>query len=72
MIPIDCQRSVWIFLLTSCIVYPQAVSGFHVIDKINALSAGMPDNTAGPEAGAKIVDAGQLRKGTIVPNLQQM
>lgn len=47
----------------------QVVSGFDVVDAINALSKGKKDNTATAEAGAQIVDSGQIRKGTIVPDL---
>lgn len=43
-----------------------------VIDAINALSRGKKDNTATAEDGAIIAAAGQIRKGTYVPNLQQM
>lgn len=48
----------------------QVVSGLDVVDAINALSRGKPDNTAGPDAGAQIVDSGQLRKGTLAPDLR--
>lgn len=48
----------------------QVVSGFDVVDAINALSKGKPDNTAGADAGARIVDSGQLRKGSLAPDLQ--
>lgn len=41
-----------------------------VVDAINALSVGQPDNTANASAGALITDSGQLRPGTIVPDLQ--
>jgi hypothetical protein len=40
-----------------------------VIDAINALSKGKPENTATGEDGVMIVDSGQLRKGTLVPGL---
>ena len=45
------------------------MSGLDVIDAINALSKGKPDNTATQADGAQIVDSGQLRKGSIVPDL---
>ena len=47
----------------------QAVSGLDVIDAINALSKGKPDNTATQDDGAQIADSGQLRNGSIVPDL---
>jgi hypothetical protein len=43
-----------------------------VIDAINALAVGQPDNTATAEAGAVITDCGQIHKGTHVPDLEQM
>jgi hypothetical protein len=43
-----------------------------VIDAINALAVGKPDNTATAEAGAVITDCAQIRKGTHVPDLEQM
>lgn len=45
------------------------MSGFDVVDAINALSRGKKDNTATAEDGAQIVDSGQLRKGTLEPDL---
>ncbi len=39
------------------------MEGWDVAAKINALSIGKKDNTAGRDAGARIVDAGQLRRG---------
>ncbi|PRW45561.1 Peptidyl-prolyl cis-trans isomerase D [Chlorella sorokiniana] len=51
-------------------IFGQVVSGFDVVDAINALSKGKPDNTATAADGAQIVDSGQLRKGTIVPDLK--
>lgn len=50
-------------------IFGQAVSGFDVIDAINALAVGKPDNTATAADGAVIKDCGQLRKGTIKPDL---
>lgn len=50
-------------------IFGQVVSGFDVVDAINALSKGKKDNTATAEDGARIVDSGQIRKGTIVPDL---
>jgi hypothetical protein len=43
-----------------------------VIDRINALSKGKPENTATAEEGVRIVESGQLRKGTIVPELDRI
>jgi peptidyl-prolyl isomerase D len=52
-------------------IFGQVVTGFEVVDAINALSIGKPENTATAEDGAVIADCGQIRKGTIVPNLDQ-
>jgi hypothetical protein len=41
-----------------------------VIDAINALSRGKKDNTATAAEGAVIAEAGQIRKGRHVPNLE--
>jgi hypothetical protein len=43
-----------------------------VIDAINALSRGKEDKTATVADGAVITDAGQIRKGSYIPNLEQM
>jgi hypothetical protein len=40
-----------------------------VVDAINALSKGKKDNTANADDGAVIIDSGQIRKGTHVPDL---
>lgn len=50
-------------------IFGQVVTGFEVVDAINALSKGMPDNTATEEVGVVIADSGEIRHGTIVPNL---
>ncbi|KAI3424746.1 hypothetical protein D9Q98_008135 [Chlorella vulgaris] len=50
-------------------IFGQVVSGFQVVDAINALSKGKKDNTATAEDGAVITDSGQLRKGTLEPDL---
>jgi len=50
-------------------IFGQVVSGFEAVDAVNALSVGKPDNTATAEAGARIADCGQLRKGTLTPDL---
>lgn len=50
-------------------IFGQVVSGFDVVDKINALSIGKPENTATAEDGAVIVDCGEIRKGTLKPKL---
>ena len=39
----------------------QLVRGWGVAEEVNALSRGMPGNTATADAGAKIADSGQLR-----------
>jgi hypothetical protein len=41
----------------------ELVEGWDVAVRINQLSIGKPDNTAGRDEGAAIVDAGQLRSG---------
>lgn len=50
-------------------IFGQVVDGFDVVDAVNALSIGKPDNTATAEDGAVIADSGQIRKGTLVPDL---
>lgn len=52
-------------------IFGQVVTGFDTVDIINALSIGKPENTATAEEGVVIADCGQIRKGTIVPNLEQ-
>lgn len=44
----------------------ELVEGWDVAAKVNALSIGKKDNTAGREAGARIFDAGQLRRGAAI------
>ena len=62
-------------LLPACITLTGTGIGWRpchlpqVIDAINALSKGKPENTATGEDGVMIVDSGQLRKGTLVPDL---
>lgn len=51
-------------------IFGQAVSGFDVIDAINALSRDKPDKTATAEDGAVIKDCGELRRGSIKPDLK--
>lgn len=51
-------------------IFGQAVTGFNVIDAVNALSVDKPDHTATAQDGAVILDCGQLRKGTLQPNLE--
>jgi hypothetical protein len=41
----------------------ELVEGWDVAVRINQLSIGKPENTAGRDEGAVIVDAGQLRPG---------
>ena len=43
-------------------IFGELVSGWSVAEQINALSRGRPDNTANADAGAQIVDAGQLQR----------
>mmetsp|Transcript_31020 Transcript_31020/g.68824 ORF Transcript_31020/g.68824 Transcript_31020/m.68824 type:complete len:370 (-) Transcript_31020:184-1293(-) len=42
-------------------IFGEVVSGFEVALKVNALSKGKPENTAGTEVNAVIVDSGQIR-----------
>ncbi|KFM22597.1 Peptidyl-prolyl cis-trans isomerase D [Auxenochlorella protothecoides] len=51
-------------------IFGQVVAGWEVSEAINAVSHGQPEDTAHGDAGVVIVDAGQLRKGTIVPDLR--
>eukprot|EP00884_Botryococcus_braunii_P000580 jgi/Botrbrau1/10522/Bobra.7_1s0006.3 len=44
-------------------IFGEVVDGMDVVYKVNALSKGKKDNTAGREEGAQIVDSGQLRRG---------
>lgn len=44
----------------------ELVEGWDVAAKVNALSIGKKDNTAGREAEARIFDAGQLRRGAAI------
>ena len=39
----------------------QVVEGWEVVEEVNALAKGRPDNTAGKEAEALIYNSGQLR-----------
>lgn len=43
------------------VIFGEVVGGWEVVEQVNALSRGMPDNTATAAAGAVIVDSGQLR-----------
>ena len=52
-------------------IFGQVVTGFDVVRAVNQLSVGKLDNTATAEDGAAIAECGQLRKGSIVPNLKQ-
>jgi peptidyl-prolyl isomerase D len=52
-------------------VFGELVSGWHVAEAINALSRGKKNSTAGKEEEAKIVDSGQIRKGSLVPDLKK-
>ena len=42
-------------------IFGEVVDGFDVVERVNALARGKPDNTAGADAGAQIVASGQLR-----------
>jgi peptidyl-prolyl isomerase D len=42
-------------------IFGELVKGWEVAKKINSLSKGKPDNTAGTEEGVIIVSSGQLR-----------
>jgi peptidyl-prolyl isomerase D len=52
-------------------IFGQVVAGLDVVDAVNALAKGQPDNTATAAAGARIADCGELRRGTFVPDLEQ-
>lgn len=43
-------------------IFGELVSGWAVAEQINALSRGRPDNTATADAGAQIVNSGQLKR----------
>ena len=42
-------------------IFGEVVEGIEVVEKVNALSQGQPDNTATADAGAQIIASGQLR-----------
>ena len=50
----------------------ELVEGWDVAVRINQLSIGKPDNTAGRDEGA-VIDTGQLRSGDpiVLPDVQQ-
>lgn len=50
-------------------IFGQVVSGFDVVEEINALSRGKPENTATADEGAIIADCGELRRGTLKPQV---
>jgi len=50
-------------------IFGQVVAGFDVVDTINSLSIGKPENTATAEEEVVIVDCGQDRQGTTRPDL---
>lgn len=50
-------------------IFGQVVSGFNVVEEINALSRGKPENTATADEGAIIADCGELRRGTLKPKV---
>lgn len=41
-------------------IFGEVVEGFDVVQQVNALAKGMPENTAGADAGAQIISSGQL------------
>ncbi|KAK9800751.1 hypothetical protein WJX73_006168 [Symbiochloris irregularis] len=43
-------------------IFGELVSGWEVAEQINALSRGRPDNTATADAGAQIVNSGQVQR----------
>lgn len=45
----------------SCVCAHINASCMQVAEKVNALARGKPNNSAGPEVGAVIVESGQLR-----------
>uniref|UniRef100_A0A7R9V6Y3 Peptidyl-prolyl cis-trans isomerase n=1 Tax=Chlamydomonas euryale TaxID=1486919 RepID=A0A7R9V6Y3_9CHLO len=47
----------------SYVIFGECVSGFDVIEAVNALSRGQRDNALLQSKRAQIVDAGQLRRG---------
>ena len=51
-------------------VFGEVVSGMDVVDAINAQAKGMPERTANASAGVRIADCGELRRGTLVPDLK--
>lgn len=53
-------------------IFGQVVEGLDLIDAINILSVGKKGNTAGMEEEVVITDVGQIRKGTLVPDLNKM
>ena len=52
-------------------VFGELVSGWHVAEAVNELSRGKKDNTATKDDGAKIADSGQIRKGSLVPDINK-
>lgn len=61
-------------LISACLFsIGELVEGWDVAVRINQLSIGKADNTAGRDEGAVIVDAGQLRSGDpiVLPDVEQ-
>ena len=52
-------------------IFGELVSGWPVAEAINALSRGKKDNTATQDDGARIADSGQIRKGSVVPDINK-
>jgi peptidyl-prolyl isomerase D len=49
------------------VIFGECVSGFDVIEKINALSKGQKNNELLSSNRAQVVETGQLRRGTYLP-----
>jgi hypothetical protein len=47
-------------------IFGEVVTGLDVVRAVNALAKGRPDNTATADAGAFIIDSGQIRRGAPV------
>lgn len=52
-------------------VFGELVTGWDVAAAINALSRGKEEQTARKEEEVVMADSGQIRKGTIVPDLEK-
>lgn len=52
-------------------MFGELVTGWDVAAAINALSRGKEEQTARKEEEVVMADSGQIRKGTIVPDLEK-